>query len=62
MQAANNAQGTHVSGTILINTSKPKSKEIDAYSHAAGQRGSQVSAAGSCCDDRSRAPSGRQGD
>jgi hypothetical protein len=29
-------------GTILINTSKPTSKEIDAYTYAATQRGLQV--------------------
>lgn len=46
VQAAASSQGAHMPGTILINTAKPVSKEIDAYSHAATQRGLQVDAQG----------------
>jgi hypothetical protein len=46
VQAAAGPLGAHMPGTILVNTAKPVSKEIDAYGHVAGQRGLTVTAQG----------------
>ncbi|MBL8347607.1 MAG: hypothetical protein JNN03_19380 [Rubrivivax sp.] len=46
LEQAAKTDGAHVPGTILINTQKPTSKEIDAYSEAARKRGLKVDAQG----------------